>query len=133
MIGTNDIGAIEDDLWWRVPGKDEREVVEKSVENITEMVTMCRDKGQKITLCSIMPSDTCLPYKNEERKRLTLEINGKIKEICEQFGLTYVDYFQGLCKEDGKTLIYDYSPDGIHPNAKGYVVMANILRETLGI
>ena len=62
---------------------------------------------------------------------MTAEMNGFLRSLCAENGLQYIDYFPALCLPDGKTIRPDYTPDGIHPNARGYAAMARILTESL--
>ncbi len=132
MIGTNDIAAIDGDPWWRVVGTPEAVVEETCLSNITAIVDMCAAAGCELVLCSIPPSDIVAPHKNPERKALTGRINTHLQQLCRERGLAYVDYYSNMVEPDGITLTPDLSPDGIHPNAKGYAIMAKVLRETLG-
>jgi len=54
-----------------------------------------------------------------------LEVNGWLKSFCEQRHFPYVDYYSALVDKAG-FLPADASDDGLHPNAKGYRVMAPI-------
>ncbi len=54
-----------------------------------------------------------------------LELNNWLKGLCEQRHFTYVDYYSALADKDG-FLQADASDDGLHPNAKGYRLMAPI-------
>jgi len=131
MIGANDISATHNDPWWRSKGVDKETVISNLQNNIKSMVEKCKAKEIGIALCSIIPSDIAPPYEKEIRWELTQKLNGYIKQLCNGNNLIYIDYHTHLCQPDGKTLIFDYSPDGIHPNAKGYDVMVGELRYTL--
>lgn len=80
---------------------------------------------------SILPTDIAPPFNKEARNNMILSLNAHIKEICGEKGLKYIDYHSKMCQPDGRTLIYELSYDGIHPNAKGYEIMANILKKEL--
>lgn len=133
MIGTNDISITHGDLWWRTIGTDKETVYNNVQMNIKEIVKKCKMNNIEIVLCSVIPSDIVPPFNKEIRWELTQEINDFLKKLCALNKLKYVDYHSKLCKEDGKTLICDISPDGIHPNAKGYEMMAKILKEVIEI
>jgi len=132
MIGTNDIAAIDGDPWWRVEGAPEGEVEIACISNIEGIIAMCAAVGQKLVICSVPPSDIAPPHKNPERKALTGRLNTRLQELCSTHGLVYVDYHSSMTGPDGETLIPDFSPDGIHPNAKGYAIMARVLKQALG-
>jgi lysophospholipase L1-like esterase len=54
-----------------------------------------------------------------------LELNGWLKSFCEQRHFPYVDYYSALVDKAG-FLQADVADDGLHPNAKGYRLMAPI-------
>jgi len=54
-----------------------------------------------------------------------LELNGWLKSFCEQRHFRYVDYYSSLVDKAG-FLQADLADDGLHPNGKGYRLMAPI-------
>jgi lysophospholipase L1-like esterase len=54
-----------------------------------------------------------------------LEVNAWLKSFCEQRHFRYVDYYSALVDQTG-FLQADAADDGLHPNAKGYRIMAPI-------
>jgi len=54
-----------------------------------------------------------------------LELNGWIKSFCEQRHFPYVDYYSVLVDKAG-FLQADAADDGLHPNGKGYRLMAPV-------
>jgi lysophospholipase L1-like esterase len=54
-----------------------------------------------------------------------LEVNGWLKSFCEQRHFHYVDYYSALVDKAG-FLQADLADDGLHPNSKGYRLMAPI-------
>src|SRR5205085_4941111 len=58
-------------------------------------------------------------------------LNDWLKAYCAQRGYTYVNYFDALVDAQGE-LTADMSDDGLHPNAKGYRVMAPLALEGIG-
>ncbi len=131
MAGTNDILTIPDDLWWKKPGVPRQQVIDAVIENITACVQKCKKAGIRISLCSVLPNDVCVPYSMFGLKEVTLELNERIKALCEKEGLIYIDYHSSMCEPDGRTLLKHITPDGVHPNAKGYIIMAKVLKDTL--
>jgi lysophospholipase L1-like esterase len=53
------------------------------------------------------------------------ELNTWLRSFCEQHRFRYVDYFTPMVDKDG-FMRADLSDDGLHPNAKGYRVMAPV-------
>lgn len=54
-----------------------------------------------------------------------LALNAWLRQFCLQHGYTYVDYFSSMVDSSGY-LQADLADDGLHPNGKGYRVMAPI-------
>ena len=54
-----------------------------------------------------------------------LELNGWLRNFCEQRHFPYVDYYSAMLDQAG-FLQADLADDGLHPNAKGYRIMAPI-------
>lgn len=54
-----------------------------------------------------------------------LELNTWLKSFCDQRHFTYVDYYSALVDKSG-FMQADLADDGLHPNAKGYRLMAPI-------
>jgi lysophospholipase L1-like esterase len=52
-------------------------------------------------------------------------VNGWLKSFCDQRHFPYVDYYSALVDKSG-FMQADLSDDGLHPNAKGYRLMAPI-------
>ncbi len=54
-----------------------------------------------------------------------LELNAWLKSFCARRNFGYVDYFSALADQSGR-LAAELADDGLHPNAKGYRLMAPI-------
>lgn len=128
MIGTNDITRTEPDLWWKVPGESTETVLSEYKDNIRKIIEKCDAAGIETVLCSVLPSKIAPPFNRVRRWEMTRLMN----EYLQSLGKVYVDY-HGALSEDGKTISDSLSPDGIHPSAKAYAVMAKKLGEVLGI
>ncbi len=128
MIGTNDITRTRFDHWWRVKGEDAETVIDDYKKNINKIIDDCDAAKIELVLCSVIPSDIAPPDDKEIRWKMTEEMNA----FLQSSGKTYIDYHSALTN-DGKTLIKELSPDGIHVNAKGYEIMADVLRKNIDI
>ena len=133
MIGTNDFFATHCDPWWRTAGADQETVLAGTQANVTAMVRKCQAAKIELALCSVPPSDIAPPFDKELWWELTAKQNRFLQERCAEQRLAYVDYHAKLCQADGRTMIRELSPDGIHPNARGYEIMAQVLREKIAI
>jgi len=60
----------------------------------------------------------------------TKEINHSISSFTTEFGYTYVDLFSSVADENER-LIAGYSDDGLHLNANGFAVWANVIKPHL--
>lgn len=59
-----------------------------------------------------------------------LELNAWIKKYAAEKGYVYLDYFSAMVDDKG-LLKQDLSEDGLHPNAKGYAVMAPLAEQAI--
>ena len=57
-------------------------------------------------------------------------VNERLKEHAESNDLYYLDYFSEMV-DDKKGLKKEYTPDGVHPNEKGYELMSAIAEKKL--
>jgi lysophospholipase L1-like esterase len=57
-------------------------------------------------------------------------LNDWLKNLCEQRGYTYLDYYSALADNTGM-LKADLADDGLHPNSAGYRVMAPLAMEAV--
>lgn len=129
LIGCNDLMTMHYDPWWKVAGRDEKEIISGLIKNIEEIIKKC--SGVKLYICSVLPSHLCAPYNAEKFNEAILETNEKIKDLCSKSDAEFIDYHGVLCKEDGKTVMDNLTYDGVHPNPNGYKIMAELLKENV--
>lgn len=102
-------------------------MIGRIMEPMRAIVQAAADAHIALALCSILPT-----YGTgegaEARKRLVKKANERLRALP---GILYVDYHSALCDADGLTLRRALSPDGCHPNAEGYALMAGVLRGAL--
>ncbi|MBN9660536.1 MAG: SGNH/GDSL hydrolase family protein [Acidobacteria bacterium] len=94
-------------------------------DNIRAMTVLAKAAGIKVILCSVMPVSDYTTRKQTDRRPPAdiLRLNAWMKDFVAAEGLTYVDYFAAMVDEKG--LLKDgISGDGLHPNQKGYDMMA---------
>lgn len=128
MIGTNDVARSDYDFWWKKAGESEEDVLADYKRNVSEMVAKCDAAGIELLICSVIPSDIAVPFDKEKRWRMTAGMNTFLKGL----GKEYIDYVP-LLSDDGKTFKAEYTPDGIHPNASGYLLMANEVKKHINL
>lgn len=129
LLGTNDLLQCAPDLWHRIPGRSVDEVIDEIIENYKTMLSKCT--GKDVYIGSVLPMSLCQPYDREFFAAAVIKTNERLKELCCEFGATYVDYYSALAI-DGE-LPEELTPDGVHPNGKAYVKMAEVLKEKVDI
>jgi lysophospholipase L1-like esterase len=94
-------------------------------ENIQAIADLARAHGVKAILCSVMPiGDYTVRKQSEQRPPADIsKLNAWLREYAAKVDAEYVDYYSALV--DDKGMLKDgYSNDGLHPNARGYELMA---------
>ncbi len=104
------------------------------MDNIRSMAEIARASNIEVILCSVLPA---FDYPWSPGKKPNQEIpklNEMIRDYADNEQFYYLDYYSAMVDERNglnQTLTYD----GVHPNEKGYEVMAPIatkaIRETL--
>ena len=119
LAGTNDIAGNTG------PATDEE--IEGNLASIAELG---RVHGMRVLLCSILPT-RAYPWNPGARPApRVLAINRWMREFAAGKGFEYVDYHSAMAEPDGG-LRRDLGDDGVHPNERGYAIMARLLREAL--
>jgi acyl-CoA thioesterase I len=116
MAGTNDVA--------RNTGPSTPTMIE---ENIQAMAELAKLHGIQVILCSVTPiSDYARRHMSAGRPPADiLKLNEWIKDYAAKNGAVYADYFSVLVDE--KDMLKDgISADGLHPNAKGFALMAPV-------
>ncbi len=120
LAGTNDIA-----------GNTGLSNIKMITDNIFSMSNLAKVHGIKVILSSILPV-----YKYEWAKEIKdvpsiiLAINDKLKEFAISNNMEYLDYYSTVVDARGG-LMEEYSPDGVHPNIKGYEVMSDLAEKVL--
>lgn len=116
LAGTNDIA---------------RGVSTKTIQlNLTAIADLADKHGIKPVFSTILPVSDYHKGVNPSYERTKLrppavinEMNGWLKTFCQQRGYVLVNYFDAMKSAEGQLQV-DLGEDGLHPNAKGYRVMA---------
>jgi len=116
LAGTNDIS--------RNTGPSTAEMIQ---HNFMAMCELAQAHGIKVILGSLLPVSDYTRAKQTERRPPAhiLKLNAWLKEYAARNNAVYADYFSALADDKGM-LREGFSNDGLHPNAKGYEVMAPI-------
>ena len=111
--------------------------------NYLAMATIASARGIKLIFASITPVSDYHKDQNPAYERTPgrpleqiRELNEWLKSYCAKQACAYIDYFSGLADGKGQ-LAADMGDDGLHPNAKGYRVMAPLaaaaIQKTVGV
>lgn len=107
-------------------GKDVTEDVKVLLGTMKEdyryILGFLNENGVETWLGSVLPLGT-----SDFRNDLILSINAVIREVCAEFGATYIDYHSAVVREDGKRMKNFTFGDDLHPHVKGYNAMADVL------
>jgi lysophospholipase L1-like esterase len=116
LAGTNDIA--------RNNGPQTIEQIEQNFMAITELA---QGHGVKVILCSVMPVSDYTERKQIARRPPAdiLKLNAWIQEYAAKVHAGFADYYGATVDEKG-FLKEGFSRDGLHPNDKGYELMAPV-------
>ena len=107
-------------------------------DNLASMAELARLHGVRVVLASLLPvSDDKLDANGQpvtrtrQRPPATLrELNAWLSGYAVQNGHVYLDYFSATADASG-LLRPELNDDGLHPNAKGYAVMAPLAEKAI--
>jgi lysophospholipase L1-like esterase len=126
LAGTNDLSGNT--------GPTTLEAVEG---NLASMDELARASGVRVVLASLLPVSD---YETRDGKPIVQTarrppeqiraLNAWIKAYAAAHGAVYLDYYAATADERG-FLKDELSDDGLHPNAKGYVVMAPLAERAI--
>lgn len=121
LAGTNDIA--------RNAGPQTLDMI---TANIQAMSELARAHNVKVILCTVMPiSDYTSRVQSQRRPPADiLALNQWIKDYAARTGATIADYYAATADERG-FLKEGYSGDGLHPNPKGYELMAPVAQAAI--
>ena len=121
LAGTNDIAGNT--------GPVTIGMIEENFEAITELAEA---HGIKVILCSLTPvSDyTKNPQTVSRPPADILKLNAWLREYSTKAHAVFADYYTATV--DGQGMLREgYSGDGLHPNAKGYELMAPVAESAI--
>jgi lysophospholipase L1-like esterase len=119
LAGTNDVAGNTGPM-----------TPEMTEDNFRSMADLAHANGIKVILASITPAFD-YPWKHGMDPAPKIRaINAWMKDYCEQHGYTYLDYYSTLTDAEGG-MQPGISFDGVHPNAKGYAMMAPLAQAAI--
>ncbi|MFN8573953.1 MAG: SGNH/GDSL hydrolase family protein [Gemmatimonadaceae bacterium] len=114
LAGTNDIAGNT--------GPSTLEMIE---DNLASMTELAKANGIRVVLCSVLPVYD-YPWKpGLQPAPKIVALNAWMKSYAGSHGATYCDYHSAMADER-QGMRSDLASDGVHPNEKGYAIMAPI-------
>jgi lysophospholipase L1-like esterase len=128
LAGTNDLAGNT--------GPTTLDMIE---DNLASMAELARAHGIRLVVASVLPvSDYGHNREGKPINQTTQRppeqiktLNEWVKRYCADNKLVYLDYFSALVDHKGM-LKEGLSDDGLHPNVKGYAVMAPLAEQAIG-
>ncbi len=127
LAGTNDIAGNTGPM-----------TLEAIEDNLASMAELARAHDIRVVLSSLLPVSDY--EKNKEGKQIVRTVqrppeqikalNDWMRKYAAENGLVYLDYYSAMADEKG-FLKEELSEDGLHPNAKGYAVMAPLAEQAI--
>lgn len=107
-------------------------------DNLASMAELARAHGIRVVLASLLPVSDDKKDANDQpltrtRQRPTekiRELNRWLSAFAAKNGHAYLDYFSATADANG-LLLPALNDDGLHPNAKGYSVMAPLAEKAI--
>ena len=119
LAGINDIA-----------GNTGPSTLEMITDNIFSMAELAKANRIKVILCSVLPALDFDWKKGMKPAEKVVTLNKMIKKYADANGILYLDYYSAVVN-DQKGLKAEYSGDGVHPNKKGYEVMAPLVEKAI--
>jgi len=94
-------------------------------DHLMSMADIARANGIAVVLSTILPARHYYWAPAVEPRETIAAVNAWIKDYAVAKGLGFIDYYSALADADGG-LRSDLGADGVHPNAKGYAIMARL-------
>jgi len=121
LAGTNDIAR-----------NNGPQTLKQITDNFQAMTELAQMHGIKVILCAVLPVSDYTPRMQTPRRPPAdiVRLNAWLKEYASRKGAIFVDYHAASADEKG--LLKDgTSGDGLHPNAKGYEIMAPLVEAAI--
>ncbi|MDR1743622.1 MAG: SGNH/GDSL hydrolase family protein [Dysgonamonadaceae bacterium] len=119
LAGTNDIAGNT--------GPSTLEMIE---DNLYSMAELAQAHGIQVVFCSVLPVFDYPWRPGLEPAPKIEELNKRIKNYADTHGAVYCDFFTAMADER-KGLKAELSKDGVHPNEKGYDIMAPLVEKAI--
>lgn len=130
-IGINDSIELEGDYWRRLEPTPYEEVLTAAQRNISDIIRQTESTDTTLILTSLLPIHIPVSLNEAVRKRYIKEMNAWLAMTARRKKLIYVNYYLTTTFPGTDKLLGGITYDGLHPNARGYEIMAAVLKNTL--
>lgn len=119
LAGVNDIA-----------GNTGPSTLEMIANNIFSMVELAKAHQIKVILCSVLPATKFHWNTKTYPTEKIIKLNILLKKYAEDNQIYYLDYYSAMVDEQ-KGMRAELADDGLHPNKKGYEIMAPLIEEAI--
>lgn len=119
LAGINDIA-----------GNTGPSTIQMIVDNIYSMTELAKANNINVVLCSVLPAFDFPWRQGLKPAEKVIKLNELIKSYAIKHKIEYVDYFTPMVDQN-KGLKEELGSDGVHPNAKGYLIMEPLLESAI--
>jgi lysophospholipase L1-like esterase len=119
LAGTNDVAGNTGPM-----------TPEMTEDNFRSMVDLAKANGIRVIVASITPAADYPWRKGLAPAPKIKALNNWLQGYCVNHSVTYLDYYSAMADEDGG-MRPGISFDGVHPNAKGYAIMAPLAQAAI--
>ncbi len=119
LAGTNDVAGNTGPM-----------TPEMTEDNFRSMIDLAKANGIRVIVASITPAADYPWRKGLAPGPKIRALNNWLQGYCVNHSVTYLDYYTALVGEDGG-MKEGTSFDGVHPNAKGYAIMAPLAQAAI--
>jgi lysophospholipase L1-like esterase len=119
LAGTNDVAGNTGPM-----------TPEMTEDNFRSMIDLAKANGIRVIIASILPAADYPWRKGLAPAPKIRVLNDWLKGYCVNHSVTYLDYYSEMADENGG-MKPGISFDGVHPNAKGYAIMAPLAQAAI--
>jgi lysophospholipase L1-like esterase len=119
LAGTNDVAGNTGPM-----------TPEMTEDNFRSMIDLAKANGIRVVVASITPAADYPWRKGLAPAPKIKALNNWLQGYCVNHSVTYLDYYTAMAGEDGG-MKPGISFDGVHPNAKGYAIMAPLAQAAI--
>ncbi len=130
-IGFNDSNLLEDDYWNQITGANYDEILANSKKNYQNILEQFSTSQTIPIVTSLLPIKLPISCCESKRKQYINELNQFLADYCKEHHIIYVDYYHTTVIPGSNMVLKGITFDGVHPNVKGYNMMAMVLKNTL--